>query len=106
MGHALWVGEGGLLTERGGIRATYEQAAKARKLIERVATLNNSAHNTITELSLIRGDLLALAQVERDAVVQAVADMGYDPAEIQSILGNWASVLTAMNAEGIGPLAR
>lgn len=81
--------------------ATYKQAAQARTLIDRVRSLNNSARNTITNLSIIRNDLLSLGQADRDAVVQAVTDMGYDPIEIQGILGNWNVVFTTMNAEGI-----
>ena len=85
--------------------ATYIQAAQARKLIDRVRGLNNNAHRTITDLSILRSDLLSLTQADRDTVIQTITDMGYDPVEIQGILGNWNVVFTTMNAEGIARIA-
>lgn len=82
--------------------ATYERVAQAKDLINRVARLNNQAHDAITRLSLMRGDLLALSQADRNEVIAAIGDVGYDAAEIQAILNGWQAVLTTMNAQGLG----
>lgn len=86
--------------------ATYERAAQANDLINRVARLNNQAHTAITNLSTMRGDLLALSAADRNAIIAAVGDVGYDATEIQSILNAWQAVLTTMNAQGIGEIQR
>lgn len=81
--------------------ATYEQASQARELIQQVASLNNSLVSNLSRIQAIRGKLVALSQAQRDIVIAAVQDMGYDPSQIQAILGQWNAVDTEANNQGV-----
>lgn len=81
--------------------ATYEEASQARELIRDVAGINNTLVLNLSKIQGIRGRLLALSQAQRDIVVAAVTDMGYDPSEIQAMLAQWNAVDTTANAQGV-----
>ena len=85
--------------------ATYARAAQARELINDVAALNNSALSQITKLVDIRSRLTALSQAERDVVIAAVADQGYDASEIQSLLSKWNQVANTVTAQGLAAVS-
>ena len=86
--------------------ALYKQAAQAQKLIDQVARESNLALRTVTTLGVIRNDLLSLGLTDRNIVIQAITDMGYDAPEIQTLLGKWNTVLAAVTAEGIVTIDR
>ena len=81
--------------------ATYANAERAKELIHDVARLNNQGRDVIDRIHDIRARLVALTQQQRDTITAAVSDMGYDPAEIQTILGKWEQVWTTKEAQGI-----
>lgn len=81
--------------------ATYQQASQARELITRVASLNNQLITGLSQIQAIRSKLVALTQAQRDTVIAAVQDMGYDPSEIQSILAQWNAVDTEATTQGV-----
>lgn len=81
--------------------ATYQQASQARELIQQVASINNQLVANLSRIQAIRSRLVALSQAERDIVIAAVQDMGYEPIQIQAILAQWNAVDTAANAQGV-----
>lgn len=81
--------------------ATYATAAQANELIKTVAMLNNNIVDQLQRMMAIRTKLAGLTSAQRDTVRQAVADMGYDAPEIESILNRWATVETSVTAQAL-----
>ena len=85
--------------------ATYANAERAKELIHDVARLNNQGKDILDRLADIRARLVALNAAQRTSITDAVTDMGYDPAEIQAMLGAWQQVHDTMTAQGITAVA-
>lgn len=81
--------------------ATYADAAQARELIQRVASLNNSIVSQLSAAMALRAKLTALTVPQQDVIRAAVRDMGYDDVEIVAILNRIAAVDAEANSVGL-----
>ena len=81
--------------------ATYAEAAQAKELIQRVASLNNAIVRNLSDSMALRAKLTALTSEQQTVVRAAVQDMGYDDTEIVAILNRIAQVDTEANRVGL-----
>lgn len=81
--------------------ADFQRASQARDLIADTARLNNRALSALVQLRQIRDVLTGRTAEDRNEILTAVADLGYDAAEIQAMLNAWEAVNIEAIAQGV-----
>lgn len=79
--------------------ARFDDQHLAGRLIADLCRLNNRIISEVNELVDLRQQLVDLTTEERDRVVQAVQERGYDPTEIQTMLAEWLEIQTAIRGK-------